>query len=695
MTFHFLLSDLVGISAGFALFSLLALVPGYSIGWLTNALGFRDRSLPFRLAASVPISLSTTPIIGYTIGRWFGFDATWLVYILLCASAATAGACRRATFFAPGFRRLWPFFALIAAWLAIASLSLADLPVGHRLYYSIIDFDYSVRIAFTHSIAAFGLPARNPFFFPGHAVDLRYHYLWLIVCAEICRLGAPFVDARTAFIAGTLWVGIGLIALIPLYLRLFTATGSDLLRRSRTGIALLAVTGLDIVPALLLVWANRAGIFSEMSPSVEWWNEQVDGWLYTMLWEPHYICALVACLTGFLILWKLPSQATWRELIVSGALAGIAFATAAGSGIYVAAVFGVFLAMWFLVLLARKLWRGAEAMGVAAIVAAALFYPFFSSLRGALAGAGPGIGTGPAPHLFQFTVRAFAPVAMVFGSEWPWQRYVANLFMLPLNYFIELGIFFVAGHMFWRRFRARKRPATLAELAALLMLATSVLICTFVKSAAILNNDLGWRGFLPAQFVLLLWASSLLSGRASRTKLATLLIVLGIAGVAYDLTILRFYPVLADFAVVPKISWLGSDRQVGLRTLANREAYAWIRARTPETAVIQQNPEPVYQDTFFGAYGDRQTIAVGYLCGSSFGGGAQECQSTIAVLNPLFEGGGTQTLAGACRKLPMDYVIAKDTDKAWHETSSWVWTGAPAYSNSFTRVFACPTSRRG
>jgi hypothetical protein len=100
------------------------------------------------------------------------------------------------------------------------------------------------------------------------------------------------------------------------------------------------------------------------------------------------------------------------------------------------------------------------------------------------------------------------------------------------------------------------------------MLATSVLICTFVKSTAIQNNDLGWRGFLPAQFILLLWAASLLSERASRTALTVVLIVLGVAGVAYDLTTLRFYPVLADFGYVPKIGWLGADCEVGLRTRA-------------------------------------------------------------------------------------------------------------------------------
>jgi hypothetical protein len=682
-TFHFLTSDLVAISAAFALFALLALLPGYAIGWLTNVLGFRLRSLPFRLAASVPVSLAIVPIIDYTIGRWLSLDAIWIVDMVLCVAAVSSGALKREALSAAGldFRRLWPFAALIGAWMMIAILSLADLPIGHRLYFSVIDFDYSVRIAFTHSIAAFGLPARNPFFFPGHPVDLRYHYLWMIVCARISRLGMPLVDARSAFIAGTLWTGIGMIAIIPLYLRLFSSAASGLYRQSRIGIALLAVTGLDIVPALLMVWVNKAGLISGMSPSVEWWNEQVDGWLYTMLWEPHYICALVACLAGFLVVWSLPPQASHPQRIFSGIVGGLAFATAAGCGIYVAIVFAAFLVIWFFVILAQGLWREAEPLAIAGVVALAMIYPFLASLRNSFA-------SGSGQHLFQLTIRAFAPVSLVFGTNWSWQRYLADLLLLPLNYFIELGVFFVAGYVYWTRFRAEKRPPTRTELAGFLMTGTSILICTFVKSTAILNNDLGWRGFLPAQFMLLLWAAILLSERASRSALIVLLVFTGLAGAIYDLAILRFYPLLSDIGAVPRIAWIGSDGLVGLRTSANREAYEWLRARTPETAVVQQNPEPAYQDTFFGMYGLRQTAAEG-ACTTSFGGDPRECKSVMPFLSPLFAGGGTQVLADACRNLPVDVVIAKDTDKAWRDSSSWVWKGIPVFHNDFVRIFAC------
>jgi hypothetical protein len=686
LSFHFLTSDLIGISAGFALFSLLAFFPGYAIGWLTNVFEFRTRLLPFRLAASVPVSLAVGPILGYTVGRWFGLNAVWLVYAVLGVAAVSSGALRRKARLGAGFdfRALWPFAALIALWMAVAFLSLADLPIGRRLYFSVIDFDYAVRIAFTHSIGAFGLPARNPFFFPGHAAALRYHYFWMIPCAQIYRLGMPLVDAREAFIAGTMWVGIGLISLIPLYLRLFSSAPQALLRRSRIGIALLAVTGLDIVPTLLFVWLSRAGVVRGMSPSVEWWNEQVDGWLYTMLWEPHYTCSLIACLTGFLIVWSLPPQASRLRRIVSGFIAGMAFATAAGCGIYVAMVFAVFLGLWLVVTVARKGWREAETLVIAGAVAVTLIQPFIASLRDSSSAA-------PGPRLLEFTVRAFVPVdmALQLSLNRSWQRYAIDLLFLPLNYFIELGVFFVVGRMVWTRFRERNRPATPAELAACLMAATSILICTFVKSSIIANNDLAWRGFLPAQFILLLWAADVLSERASLTPTVRLLLVLGLASVIYDLAILRFYPVLSDAGKVPKIGWIANDQLLGLRTAANRGAYEWLRARTPETAVIQPNPEPDYQDTFYGAYGHRQTVAVGGACASGFGGDPRECAPLMPALAGLFAGGGTQVFESACRSLPIDVVVAKDTDAAWRDRASWVWTGNPIFHNDFVRLFDC------
>jgi hypothetical protein len=347
-------------------------------------------------------------------------------------------------------------------------------------------------------------------------------------------------------------------------------------------------------------------------------------------------------------------------------------------------VFAVFLGLWLVVTVARKGWREAETLVIAGAVAVALIQPFIASLRDSSSLA-------PGPRLLEFTVRAFVPVdmALQLSLNRSWQRYAIDLLFLPLNYFIELGVFFVVGRMVWTRFRERNRPATPAEMAAFLMAATSILICTFVKSSIIANNDLAWRGFLPAQFILLLWAADVLSERAARTPMVRLLLVLGVAGVIYDLAILRFYPVLSDAGKVPKIGWLASDQLLGLRTAANRGAYEWLRARTPETAVIQPNPEPDYQDTFYGAYGHRQTVAVGGACASGFGGDPRECAPLMPALAGLFAGGGTQVFESACRSLPIDVVVAKDTDAAWRDRASWVWTGNPIFHNDFVRLFDC------
>ena len=92
-----------------------------------------------------------------------------------------------------------------------------------------------------------------------------------------------------------------------------------------------------------------------------------------------------------------------------------------------------------------------------------------------------------------------------------WQLAVGNLLLLPLNYFLELGLFFVVGWWRWKTWRAKRFTLERQELAAGAMIGVSVLICTFLRSSLIGNNDLGWRGFLIAQFALLLWTADLLA----------------------------------------------------------------------------------------------------------------------------------------------------------------------------------------
>ena len=687
-THNFMLSDWAAISAGFCLFALVGFIPGYALGWMLDVLRFRERTLSFRLALSVPLSIALGPILSYLIGRWLSMGAVWAVYGLLDIYALflmvrTLKGSRPLPSLSKARLQV---LGLVFVWMIIAVLMLADLQIGGRLYYSIIAFDYCVRTAFTNAISTLGLPAQNPFFFPGHPVALRYHYFWLILCALVHQISGSLVDARQALIAGTMWCGIGLICLVALYLRLFSPNASNgLARRTIIGISLLGVTGLDILPALLMLWLAHKGLIGGISPSVEWWNNQVDGWLYTMLWEPHYMASLVACLTGFLIIWDAPRAG--RRWLISGIAAGLAFATAVGAGIYVAFVFAIFLTVWTLITLAKKWYRETAVLTLAGIVACVLSIPYLTSLRS------PGSG-GP---LFQFTVRSFELGELLLKFlriDRPRTILVANSLFLPLNYFLELGFFFSVGLLVWKAFRIQEKAATRHQLAAFTMAGTSVVVCTFLRSGVIANNDLGWRGFLIAQFMLLIWAADFLSTRPSgghRRSLLILLIV-GVMGVVYDLAILRFFPVWSDAGRVPKIDWVANDEKLGKRTYANREAYEWLRARTPARAVIQQNPGTPLQDTFYGLYGNRQTVSEDTTCGTTFGGDPRECVAIMDRLTGLFSTGGDSSLPvfdAACEHLPIDIVVAKDTDQVWNDRSSWVWTRPPIFANDFVRLFAC------
>jgi hypothetical protein len=679
-THHFTLSDSVAILAACSLFSLVTILPGYALGWLLEVVRFRNRTLPFRLAISVPLSIAIGPIVSYLLGSWLSLSAVWVVYGMLCLYAVFRVARERIAILKTHLKVL----GLVLMWLVIAVLMLVDIQIERRLYFSIIAFDYGVRSAFTSSIATWGLPAQTPFFFPGHPVALGYHYYWMIPCAMVQQIGGPLVSARQAFIAGTMWCGIGLICLVPLYLRLFSPKAAvDISRRTIIGISLLGVTGLDILPALLMVWLYRKGLVGGVSPSVEWWNNQIDGWLYNMLWEPHYLASLIACLTGFLIIWDVPRGSGTRCRIVSGIVAGLAFATSVGAAIYVAFVFAIFLAVWTLITIAKKWYEETAILALAGMVAAVASIPYLIRLRS------PGTGG----SLLQFTVRSFDLAQILLklvGLDHQWQSVLANIVFLPANYFLELGFFLAAAVLVWRGFRRQKRSPTRAELAAFTMAGTSVVVCTFLRSGVIDNNALGWRGFLIAQFVLLIWAADLLSMPAAipRGDKAVLMamLVLGAAGVVYDLAIVRFYPMLSDAERAPKIFWLAQDEKLGRRTYANREAYEWLRASTFPRTIIQYNPIVAYHDIFYVLYADRQVVAEKAGCEWE---DPRECAPILERLAELFSNPAAASPESVCQSLSIAILVAKDTDAVWSDRSSWVWSRSPIFANDFVRLFSC------
>ena len=288
---------------------------------------------------------------------------------------------------------------------------------------------------------------------------------------------------------------------VALFLRLFVWQGpGNFRRRAVIGILLLGVTGLDILPNALLWFLYSKGLANSILPTVEWWNEQIDGFTWTALWEAHHLAGLLSVLIAFLLLREAPQREgleRWKYV----AAAGIALASSFGDSIYIAFVFGVFLLAWTAVAFAKK-WRAEAAVSLAAgAICLLLAAPYLASMAG-----GPSTAGGAAFPI-AFDMRRFFLIDRILKAqghgEW-WRLTLINTALLPLNYLLELGFFFAAGLLWWRRRPAKSEPLTRNQLALGLMVLTSVAICSCLRSTVIDNNDLGWRGFLLAQFGLLL-----------------------------------------------------------------------------------------------------------------------------------------------------------------------------------------------
>jgi hypothetical protein len=366
-----------------------------------------------------------------------------------------------------------------------------------------------------------------------------------------------------------------------------------------------------------------------------------------------------------------------------------------GASIYIVFVFGLFLALWTAVALCKSRWRECVVFATAGAVGLALSLPYVLSLRGQAEGGPP----------LQLWIRPFYPVNGLFQALSPgrgWLLPLVNTLALPLNYFLELGFFFAAALLWWKKHRSTGGPLTRAEAATALMIGTSVVICTFLRSSVIGNNDLGWRGFLIAQFGLLLWAVDVLSdwgtasGRDQRGFL-TVLLVLGALGSAYELAINRFYPVLADRGTVATVAWIAPDRHAGGRTYAMREAGEWAARNTSPNAIVQFNPHVPAQDTAAFLYTERRMAAADDICSSTFGGDPALCPALLAKLNSIYPPAGQvaqPTLHSVCEALPIDLVAAVDTDPAWSDRRSWVWTQPPVFANAYVRLFRCDRARK-
>ena len=692
--------DIRGSLAALFVFPLFLLAPGYVIGWLSNVLQFRGKSLIERAAMSLVLSVAVVGILATLMARYLSlawalrlFEALGFAF-LICVAWELKQELPKHRFRV--HTATAALAAVLAFWAVIAIAAQVDLQLGSRLYTSATAYDHSVRAAFTRAVVRTGVPPANPFFFPGAYVPMRYYYYWNVVTALPSLFG---IDPRLTMYASCAWCGFALVAIVILYVKYVLGHTTGLRWKGLLGAGLLAVTGLDIIPTAILAAIPPHVIRADM----EWWREDiVTGWVDSLLWVPHHVAGLVACLTGFLLLWNLPRSARGR--VAALLLAGAAFASAGGYSLYVAFTFAVFLVCWLWLALHERRW--AETWMLLAAGAAAIIFsiPYLHDLSA------PGAGMGFAKFSIRY-FEVFSPLLYAVGIRASWVYYLVARLALPLDFAVELGFFFAVGLLQWKKDRVHKWAQLPREKKALwLMLAASIAVTTFLRSRTIWSNDLGLRAIIPAQFILLLWAVPLIyewaHGRKRerseshatgliRPAILMLLLVLGVIGTVYQVSMLRFYTVLADtgrLADVP--SWLPEPHQIGTKTYAMRQAYSALQATLPPSAIVQDNLSS-RQFVPHLLYSTRQSVAGVPGCGTVFGGSPFRCVPMQARLVRLFQDKKNEDREPAdqtCDALSINVLVSTDEDPVWRTSrESWVWTRKPMFSNDAVRAFYCGT----
>jgi hypothetical protein len=699
---NYTVQDLLGVFTGSLLFALVLVVPGYVTGYIFDLFDFKMRQPLVRWGLGLVLSTAISPILFFLTYRLLSNTAT--VTLLFTFAIAFGLILFREHDINHLLRNtLGNRFARVILWIAIlwtlcAALMLVDLQWGNRLYFNIVAYDYSTRVAVINAITRTGVPPINPSIFQGEPVKLTFlYYFWYILCSLVDQLGGKAVDSRAALIASTIWAGLALMATVALYLRIRNGVNQwNRWRSALTGIGLLAVSGLDLLGGTFYIFYPQFLMGHVIDGDIEHWNEQITAWVGTTIWTPHHLVALLNCILAWMLIIFHQNRKTPQK-ISSALIAGLAFASAFGLSSWVTLIFVFFWIIWIMTRLLSgdsilKLWH----LVLPGIMAAVAILPFALDLFGG------GGGSASAGRHLAFDVRWFWPVTHLVIDSPNLEATLIHLLLLPLNYFLELGFFLLAG-IYWYRHcgkaQMNKNPFARGEL---ILLLTSATLATFFRSTLIANNDFGWRGWLPGQFVLLVWGTDLLAyvwgkqpvihislfhGQTSLISVKALmagLVALGVLTSLENVVLLRTWPILVDTGLLNKPS---RDTYHGERVYEARTVYELIDDVTAADAIVQSNPG-FEIDRPAGLYRTRNAVIAYHTL---YGVPPETYKLLVREMGNVFApvDGNWTRLDAACRHYSIDILIIKDSDHLWESREALASERRPLFMGKYYSVFHC------
>ena len=678
---NFTLQDILGATLAFCLFPLVIVFPGYIVGWALDLFDFKRRQLIVRLGIGIVLSFAVSPIVLHLTSSLLSFNFALLTLTGFAAAFVIIILKEKPVFTSESNHHAKTFFWIGICWAAFAILSLINIQWGDRLFFSVTSFDQTTRVSIIDAMTRTGIPPINPSYFPGHPVQLTFlYYFWYILGSMIDAIGGRYVDARAALNASSAWAGLGLMAVVALYLRQRNANrGESVWRSARIGIALLAVSGLDVIPITMLMLAT-----GQIVGSIDVWNTWIPSWIASTLWAPHHVASLIAGLCAMMLAHSARGKSTSKQFIIL-TIAGLGFASALGLSMYVTFVFIVFWGIWLITIFFQKTDRSLILpMIFSGIMAILLASPF---LMGLFHGGGGGDAS-QFPIVFE--IRTFLQLES-FVKDWhPLARSLIMLVVLPINYIFELGFFFMTG-LYWFKIKDKKtfrsNPFYLAEI---LLLTVALLIGSCLRSTLITSNDLGWRAWLPGQLVLLIWGVGVLenlvftsksvsstTGEAKKNRnLLLVFLSIGILTSAMDAVLLRTaWPLMTGADVTQKY-------------YSARIAYDYLRDHIPADTITQNNPLN-YVDRPSGLYGTHQMVIADR---TSYGVSLEDFNKLADEIGLIFTSENIndwQLTDSICHKYSIDILIIEDTDPIWNSIPALKVQRPPLYENTDYALFVC------
>lgn len=699
---NYMVQDFLGVLVGVPLFALVLLIPGYVTGYAFDLFDFKKRQPLVRFGIGVVLSCAISPILfflayrllsnAFTLFILYGLAIAFVLILLREHDLRSFFKTIASNRFAKTV--LW----IAALWVVFAALLSIDIQWGNQLYFNVVAYDYSTRAAVVNAITRSGVPPINPNFYPGKPVKLTFlYYFWYILCSLVDQLGGKIVDSRVALIASVIWAGLALMAVIALYMRIRNHGSRQTIWRSALmGLGLLSVSGLDLLSSTFYMIFPRLLAYHVIDGDIEHWNEQITAWIGTVLWTPHHLVGLLNGIIGWiLIVYHLDKKMSQKAS--AAFVAGLAFASAFGLSSWVTLIFVFFWIVWIVTRLLkgdslRKIWS----LFLPGIVAAVVVIPFALDL---ISG---GSGSASAAHPLAFDVRWFWPVTGLVIDLPNWERTVIHLLLLPINYFFELGFFLFTGIYWYQHCGKSQIDKNVFARGEVILLLTSSILATFVRSTLIANNDFGWRGWLPGQFILLIWGTDIISYlwdgqpilhislfrrpasvRDTRILLVSLLVI-GALTSLQDAFLLRTWPILVGTGAIDKPS---RSVYLGARNYEARTIYKLIDDLTPVDTIIQSNS--IFDvDRPAGLYQTRNTVIAPFTL---YGVPSEIYKPVMKTIGSIFntENSNWQDLDATCQRYSIDVLIIKDSDILWKSLDTLKSERQPLFTGKYYSAFYC------